>query len=246
MEDGVELRHLKPRKRRDRDRRLQINVRLRRQVDLQVGRFTGDAPLSIIVGVLEIDAENAEQPAGQSITVRRERSVNADLVRRWVDRAKERVAEIFNLQLQESEDGIQLTARRGGRQLERKFIATPHHAGRVDVQPLAINSETERKDVAQLEHDRRVHRQPQTRHAGIEINRHFLAEDVAGNNDVELDVLGVADQLDLRGRCERYVGEPAELVNHLHLQQVRAVSVIARPEFIVKSFLDQLDRRFAG
>ena len=87
-----------------------------------------------------------------------------------------------------------------GRHLQHQLLAAARHAGGVDIDAGGgAEAEAQAKGIIHPEVDRRLALQGEARKGGGEVERHELVEDVAGEQQIEADAVGIGGQLHIVG-----------------------------------------------
>ena len=243
MEQRVQLRELQATEGRNADQNIQIDIGLGGEVDIDVNALAPrHIPAAIATGIDQVNAEGRTDRAGVVV-----RSKRAPFV---VDQAAVRGEVVLDLQLQKAQRRLQRRLARGwvhqaGRQAQLELGVAGSRARGVDIDAVAVDPQAEREHIREVERHLGVDGQLDARQRDTEVNRQFLVEDRALEDDIELHVLGISHQLHLAGRGQRGVDIQPLGIERLQHQQVRPVAIQARAQLVEQRVANQINRRFA-
>ena len=107
------------------------------------------------------------------------------------------------MELQEAQRRGKSIARWGidqaGREHKFKLVIIGCCPSGVDIDSCAVDAQTQRKDIAQIDGDLRVNIQFQARHGHAEVHWYLFVEDDSLDDHVELDAVCVGNKLNVVG-----------------------------------------------
>ena len=192
MEDSVQLRKLQP-ARWNLDRRFEVDVGFCSQTETDIHQFAlSHLPLAIVPRIDQIHTDRGAQSAAFVIGGKGPPFV--------VDQPSGG-QEIFDLKLQEAQGRVKSSTRwridQAGREHKFKLVIVGRCPSRVDVNPIAVYTQTESKDIAQIDGDLRVNIQFDTRQGHAKVNWNLFVKDDSLDDYIELDVVCVSGQLNV-------------------------------------------------